>query len=51
MAEAICGMIIHHPASLHEGVANCTAHKGEPALFEVLAHPVALGRIRRHLGE
>src|ERR1017187_694494 len=42
-------MIVDHPGSLHEGVANRGPYKSEAALLQVLTHGVALFRARRHL--
>src|SRR5689334_17696846 len=31
-------VVVHHPAGLHEGVADRGSDEGETALFQVLAH-------------
>ena len=41
-------MIIHHPDSLHERIANRRSNKLEPARLKVLAHRIRLGRMRRN---
>ena len=42
-------MIVHHPHSLHEGVADGTAYEGKTLFFQAFTHGVALGGGHRYV--
>src|SRR6202158_2213581 len=47
VAKARGDVVVHHPRSLHVGVADRRADELETSLFQVLAHRVGLRRRRR----
>jgi len=48
-AEAVDGVVVHHPHRLHEGVADRGPHEAKAALHEILAHRLRLVRLRGDL--
>src|SRR5258706_12087355 len=47
VAEALHGVVVHHPRRLHECVADGRPHKGKAAFFEALADRVGFRRAGR----